>query len=61
MLGPNKPSIPGVGKFRKNIKKLKKQHPIRNHSLFISWEMGVSEDFGENNTVFSGNKKGFRV
>ena len=46
MLGPNKPSIPGVGKFRKNIKNLKKKHPIRNHSLFISWGMGVSEDFG---------------
>ena len=36
-------------------------HPIRNHSLFISWGMGVSEDFGENHTVFSGNRKGFRV
>ena len=48
----------GVSKIRDHIKNLKTNATIRNHSLFISWGMGVSEDFGENHTVFNGNRKG---
>ena len=61
MLGPNKPSIPGVGKFRKNIKNLKKKAPYKEPLIIYLLGYGGVRRFWENHTVFSGNKKGFRV
>ena len=36
----------GVGKIRENIKNLKNSAPIRNPSLFISWEWGCQKILG---------------